>query len=87
MPASWCEYVSGQAHTNGIESFWALLKRGYHGTYHHMSEKHLDRYVLEFSGRHNHRLLDTIDQMAIIALRMNNKRLRYQDLIADNSFD
>ena len=52
-----------------------------------MSEKHLDRYVSEFSGRHNHRLLDTIDQMAIIALRMNNKRLRYQDLIADNSLD
>lgn len=81
------EYVSGQAHTNGIESFWALLKRGYHGTYHHMSAKHLDRYVSEFSGRHNHRPLDTIDQMAIIALRMNNKRLRYQDLIADNSLD
>ena len=35
------EYVNGQAHTNGIESFWSLLKRGYHGTYHHMSAKHL----------------------------------------------
>ena len=47
------EYVNGTAHTNGIESFWALLKRGYHGTYHHMSEKHLNRYIGEFSGRHN----------------------------------
>ena len=33
------EYVNGMAHTNGIESFWALLKRGYHGTFHHISEK------------------------------------------------
>ena len=49
------EYVRGQAHVNGIESFWSMLKRGYHGTYHHMSAKHLDRYVTEFSGRHNDR--------------------------------
>ncbi len=45
------EYVNGMAHTNGIESFWSMLKRGYHGTYHHMSAKHLQRYVTEFSGR------------------------------------
>ena len=76
------EYVRNQAHTNGIESFWALLKRGYHGTYHHMSNKHLDRYVSEFAGRHNRRPLDTIDQMANITLGMNNKRLKYQELIA-----
>ena len=37
------EYVRGMAHTNGIESFWSLLKRGYHGTYHYMSFKHLHR--------------------------------------------
>ena len=37
------EYVKGQAHTNGIESFWAMLKRGYYGTYHRMSEKHRER--------------------------------------------
>ena len=57
----------GMAHTQGIESFWAALKRGYHGTYHKMSEKHLDRYVSEFAGRHNHRPLDTIDQMSAMA--------------------
>ncbi len=39
------EYVRGKAHTNGIESFWSLFKRGYHGTYHHMSPKHLHRYL------------------------------------------
>ena len=75
------EYVNGMAHTNGIESFWALLKRGYHGTYHHMSEKHLNRYVGEFSGRHNDRDVDTIDQMAAIIRGLVGKRLRYQDLI------
>ena len=77
------EYVSGMAHTNGIESFWALLKRGYHGTYHHISEKHLNRYVNEFAGRHNHRPLDTIDQMGAMAASMTGKQLPYKDLIAD----
>ena len=76
------EFVRDQAHTNGMESFWSMLKRGYHGTYHHMSEKHLDRYVTEFSGRHNDRERDTIDQMSHIAQRMVGKRLRYRDLVA-----
>ena len=57
------EYVRGMAHTNGMESFWASLKRGYDGTYHQMSAKHLDRYVKEFEGRHNSRPLDTAEQM------------------------
>ena len=77
------EYVNGMAHTNGIESFWSLLKRGYHGTYHHMSEKHLDRYINEFSGRHNDRPADTIDQMQSVVVGMVGKRLMYRELIAD----
>ena len=77
------EYVNGMAHTNGIESFWALLKRGYHGTYHHMSEKHLGRYVLEFSGRHNIRDLDTVAQMAVLARGMIGKKPRYADLVGE----
>ena len=76
------EYVDGMAHTNGIESFWALLKRGYHGTYHHMSAKHLNRYVTEFAGRHNERPRDTIDQMQSIVDGMVGKRLRYRDLVS-----
>ncbi len=76
------EYVNGQAHTNGIESFWAMLKRGYHGVYHRMSVKHLDRYVTEFEGRHNARVMDTEEQVASLIKGMDGKRLRYQDLIA-----
>ena len=76
------EYVRGKAHTNGIESFWSLLKRGYVGTYHKMSPKHLGRYVGEFAGRHNQRPADTIDQMGAMVRGMDQKRLRYRDLIA-----
>ncbi len=76
------EYVRGEASTNGMESFWSLFKRGYHGTFHHLSEKHLDRYVREFAGRNNIRDLDTVDQMAALARGFVGKRLRYRDLVA-----
>ncbi len=78
------EYVRAMAHTNGMESFWAMLKRGYQGTFHKFSEKHLDRYVREFSGRHNIRPRDTLDMMRSVVIGMVGKRLRYRDLIADN---
>ena len=73
-------YVNGQVHTNGIESFWAMLKRGYKGVYHHMSPKHLPRYINEFVGRHNQRPLDTIDQMTAMMRGLTHKRLRWTDL-------
>lgn len=76
------EYVRGQIHTNGVESFWSLLKRGYVGIYHQMSVKHLHRYVDEFSHRHSGRYNDTIDCMALTIDGMIGKRLSYEELIA-----
>ena len=78
------EYVRGQAHTNGVESFWSMLKRSYTGTFHKISPKHLDRYVAEFAGCHNLRALDTLDQMRRVAVGLIGKRLSYRQLIADN---
>ena len=75
------EYVRGSIHTNGIESFWAVLKRAHKGTFHRLSAKHLHRYVDEFVGRHNMRELDTLDQMALIAENMADSQLRYKDLV------
>ena len=77
------EYVRKQAHTNGIESHWAMLKRGFDGVYHQMSEKHLQRYVNEFAGRHNVRPMNTEDQMALMVRKSDGKRLTYKDLIAE----
>ena len=76
------EWVNGLAHTNGVESFWSMLKRGYHGVCHHMSEKHLQRYVNEFAGRQNVRELDTLAQMQAVVMGMVGRRLMYRDLVA-----
>ena len=74
------EHVDGKIHTNGMESFWSMLKRGYIGTYHRLSEKHLQRYADEFAGRHNARQKPTIDQLKNIAEGMKGKRLTYKEL-------
>ena len=81
------EYVRGDVHTNGIESQWSMIKRGENGVYHKLSPKHLDRYVQEFTARHNIRDADTLVQMAVLAKGMVGKRLRYTDLIADNGLE
>jgi len=62
------QYVDGMAHTNGIESVWTLLKRGYYGVYHSFTKKHLQRYLNEFmyrlnAGRCEVRTLSRIDSL------------------------
>ncbi len=78
------EYVDGMAHTNGIESFWASLKRAHKGVFHKLSPKHLQRYVNEFAGKHNARDEDTLAQMTALVAGLVGKRLLYRDLIAEN---
>ena len=78
------EYVRGKAHTNGVESFWAMLKRAHTGTFHKMSPKHLDRYVQEFAGKHNVRDSDTLAQMREVVTRLMGRTLPYRRLVRDN---
>ena len=80
------EYVRGDIHINGMESFWALLKRGYIGTHHWMSPKHLFRYVNEFAGRLNLKKagLDAWGMLAAVARGLAGKRLTYAALIRPN---
>ena len=78
------EYVRGQTHTNGIESFWSMLKRAHKGTFHKLSPKHLDRYVQEFAAKHNMRDSGTLAQMRHTVARLVGRNLLYRDLIADN---
>ena len=77
------EYVRGMAHTNGVESFWAVLKRAHKGVYHQFSAKHLQRYVSMFAGRHNVRSMDTQDQMRHVVCGLVGRRLMYRDLVAE----
>ena len=76
------EYVKGQVHTNGIESFWSMLKRAHKGTFHKFSVKHLQRYVNEFASRQGMRAMDTLNQMQTVVAGMVAKRMTYHDLIA-----
>ena len=76
------EYVRGEAYTNGIESFWSMIKRGIMGIYHKVSKKHLWRYVAEFVAKQNMRAKDTIEQMEIVVQRFEGLGMRHCDLIA-----
>jgi transposase-like protein len=78
------EWVNGSAHTNGIESVWAVLKRGLHGVYHHASPKHLHRYVDEFAFRLNEGDVKrhTLRRLESFVDAVVGKRLTYANLIA-----
>jgi transposase-like protein len=75
------EYVRGEAHTNGIESFWSLLKRGYYGIFHHFTVKHLPRHLAEFDARWNMSVLDGGKRLDLMLESTSGLRLTYKDLI------
>ena len=76
------QFVDGMAHTNGIESVWAVLKRGFYGVYHQFSVKHLQRYVDEFAFRLNggNVKICTLDRIDALLRKTNGKRLTYSNL-------
>jgi hypothetical protein len=78
------EYARGEAHTNTIESVWAVLKRGLHGVYHHASPKHLHRYVDEFAWRLNEGNVanHTLERLASFVDAVAGKRITYKQVTA-----
>ena len=79
------EYVDGKVHTNSIEAVWAVFKRGLKGIYHHVSVKHLGRYVDEYAFRLNEGAVDnhTMNRIAAMLRAAQGKRLTFDDLTAD----
>ncbi len=75
-------YVDGNVHTNGMENFWSLLKRGINGTYVSVEPFHLFRYVDEQAFRFNNRLpMRDADRFGCLVRKIVNKRLTYKELI------
>ena len=75
------EYVRDSVHTNSAEGFFSILKRGIYGTYHHVSEAHLKRYLCEFDFRYNHRIklgYDDTTRTALAVKGIGGKRLTYR---------
>lgn len=76
------EYVRGPVHTNTVEGFFGILKRGIYGTYHHVSPHHLQRYLHEFDFRYSNRHISDGDRTQAAIVATQGKRLRYRELPA-----
>jgi transposase-like protein len=80
------EYVRGEAHTNTIEGFFSIFKRGMNGVYQHCGSQHLHRYLTEFDFRYNHRVAagyDDVQRAAAALMGIGGKRLMYRDSSGD----
>ena len=74
-------YVDGNVHTNGLENFWSLLKRGLKGTYVSVEPFHLFRYLDEQAFRFNNRKMDDGERFVYAMRKVVGKRLTYKELI------
>jgi len=74
------EYVNGNVHTNTMENFWSLLKRGLHGTYISVEPFHLFRYLDAQAFRYNNRQLTDAERFAIVVKQIVGRRLTYEQL-------
>jgi hypothetical protein len=84
------EYVRGDAHTNTLEGFFSVFKRGLIGVYQHIDRKHIDRYLAEFDFRYNNRIKLGIDDAARTAravIGAKGKRLTYQTTRRQQALD
>jgi transposase-like protein len=72
------EYARGEAHTNTVEGFFSLLKRGINGVYHHVGKGHLGRYCDEFAFRYDHRKISDGERAQLAVLGAEGKRLTYK---------
>lgn len=75
------EYVKGKSHTNTIEGFWAIMKRGIYGIYHSVSPHHLHRYCSEFGYRYNTRSQTGVERFEEAVKQVSNTRITYKILI------
>ena len=75
------EYVRGKIHTNTIESFWSLLKRGIMGSFHQVSKQYLPLYVNEFAWRYNNRIMNDAERFDLGIRGIIGKRITYKELI------
>ena len=77
------QYVNGKVHTNGLENFWSLLKRGINGTYGSVEPFHLFRYLDEQAYRFNNRKLTDAERFDAAVRKIVGKRIKYEQLIGN----
>lgn len=75
------KFQRGKVHTNTVEGYFGIFKRGLVGVYQHMGSQHLHRYLTEFEFRYNARDITDVERTAMALLSIGGKRLEYKELV------